>query len=104
MSLSLTAAALFVVPSSDNAGERAAPRWWQQQRHRRPGVPEPGVAVAKPLSPKGVPDPDEDHAGSGGLSDGLGQSHPGRQLRGSGSHHITQSPALLSLLGRFLSK
>lgn len=101
MSLSFTAAAVFVVTFSDNAGERAAPRR-RQQRHRRPGVPEPGVAVPQPVSPKGVPDPDEDHAGSGGLSDGLGESHPGRQLRGSGSHHITPSPALLSLLGRFL--
>lgn len=92
--------AVFVVPFSDNAGERAAPR--RQQWHRRPGVPEPRVAVPQPVPAKGVPDPDEDHAGSGSLSDGPGESHPGRQLRGSGSNHITQSPALVSLLGRFL--
>lgn len=100
MLLSPSGAAAFVLPLSDNAGERAAPR--RQQRHRRPGVPEPGVAVPQPVPTQGVPDPDEDHAGSRSLSDGPGQSHPGRQLRGSGSHHITQSPALLSLLGRFL--
>lgn len=84
-----------------NAGERAAPRR-RQQRHGRPGVLEPRVVVPQPVPTKGVPDPNEDHAGSGSLSDGPGESHPGRQLRGSGSHHITKSPALMSLLGRFL--
>lgn len=88
------------LPLSDNAGERAAPR--RQQRYGRPGVPEPGVAVPQPVSTEGVPDPNPDHAGPGGLSNGPGESHPGRQLRGSGSHHVTQGPALLPLLGRFL--
>jgi len=88
-----------VVPFSDNASERAAPR---RQQHRRPGLPEPRVAVPQPVPAQGVPDPDQDHAGSGSLSDGPRESHPGRQLRGSGSHHVTQSPALVSLLGRFL--
>lgn len=101
MFLRFSGTAVFVVPFSDNAGERAAPRR-RQQRHRRPGLPEPGVAVPQPVPTEGVSHPDEDHAGSGSLSDGPGESHPGRQLRGSGSHHITQSPALLSLLGRFL--
>lgn len=90
----------LVVPLSDNAGERAAPR--RQQRHGRPGVPEPRVTVPQLVSTEGVPDPDPDHAGPGGLSDGPGESHPGGQLRGSGSHHITQGPTLLSLLGWFL--
>ncbi|KAK2853968.1 hypothetical protein Q5P01_006629 [Channa striata] len=74
----------------------------RQQRHRRPGVPEPGVAVPQPVPTQGIPDPDEDHAGSGSLSDGPGEPDPGRQLCGSGSHHIAQSPALVSLLGWFL--
>ena len=90
--------ARLVEPFGDNAGERAAPRW----RRRRPGIPEPGVVIPQPVPAEGVPDPHEDHAGSGGLSDGPGESHPGGELRGSGSHHITQSPALMSLLGRFL--
>lgn len=89
-------------PFSDNAGKCAAPR--RQQRHQRPGIPKPGVVVPQPVPTKGVPDQDEDHAGSGSLSDGPGESHPGRQLRGSGSHHITKSSALLSLLGWLLSE
>lgn len=84
---------------SDNAGECAAPR--RQQRHRRPGVPEPSVVVPQPVPAEGVPDPDEDHAGFGSLSDGVGESNPGRQLRSFGSHHFTQSPTLLPLLGWF---
>lgn len=88
---------MCVVPFSHNAGERAPPR-----RHRGPGVPEPRVAVPQSVPPQGVPDPHEDHAGSGGLSDGPGESHPGRELRGAGSHHVTQGPAFVSLLGWFL--
>lgn len=103
MLLSSSGAAVFVRPFSDNAVERAAP-WRRQQWHRRrwPGVPEPRVAVPQPVPPQGVPDPDEDHAGSGSLSDGPRESDPGRQLRGFGAHHIAQSPALVSLLGRLL--
>lgn len=97
--ISFICAAEFVVPLSDHAGERAAPR---RQQHGRPGVPEPRVAVPQPVPAEGVPDPDQDHAGTRGLSDGPGESHPGRQLRGSGSHHLPQSPPLVPLLGRFL--
>lgn len=89
-------------PLSDDAGERAAPR--RRQRHRRPRVPESGVPVPQLVPTKRVPDPHEDHAGSGSLSDGPGEPHPRRELRGAGSHHITQSPTLLPLLGRFLSE
>lgn len=102
MLLSSSGAAVPVRPFSDNAVERAAPRRQQRHRRRRPGVPEPRVAVPQPVPPQGVPDPDEDHAGSGSLSDGPRESDPGRQLRGSGAHDIAQSPALVSLLGRFL--
>lgn len=85
-----------------HAAERAVPRRGHRGPGRGPGLLEPRVAVPQPVPAQGVPDTDEDHAGSGCLSDGPGEPHPGRQLCGAGSHHLTQGPALVSLLGGFL--
>lgn len=90
-----------VAPLGNHAAERAVPQR-RQQRRRWPGLLEPRVAVPQPVPAQGVPDPDEDHAGSRCLSDGPGEPHPGRQLCGSGSHHLTQGPALVSVLGGLL--
>lgn len=99
--MSLSFLASSVAPLSNHAAERAVPRR-RQQRRRWPGRLEPCVAVPQPVPAQGVPDTDEDHAGSGCLSDGPGEPHPGRQLRGSGSHHLSQGPALVSVLGGLL--
>lgn len=96
--LSLVRPTFCVTPQfKDNATERVAPGW-----HRRPGLPQPGVAVPQSLSAEGIPDSDTDHVGPRSLSDGPGKPHLGRQLRGSGSHHISQGATLLPFLGRFL--
>lgn len=87
----------------DHAAERAVPRR-RQRRRRWTGLVEPRVAVPQPVPAQGVPDADEDHAGSGCLSDGPGEPHPGRQLRSPGSHHLTQGPTLVSVLGGFLGE
>ena len=98
---SLSFLASSVAALGHHAAERAVPRP-RQQRRRWPGLLEPRIAVPQPVTAQGVPDTDEDHAGSGCLSDGPGEPHPGRELCGSGSHHLTQGPPLVSVLGGLL--